>query len=275
MQAIHKPLHKRCDFWAAIGLPIAIALIVLTTIIIAEPKLTSCFTSACYAFAFQLFKIPIALLALPLPLAGIVAAYHRSIETQAQIEITIQNNTFSNYLKHRDEFGKLFDAAKPVLPIANFQFGSVQRLYREIFSENSYTKLSFTPNEIDMECFFNEVDKIISFCEGVLVSEHPEEQEIFEYFRQVVGGLELVRVICGTADTYFDFEGSCLEFPFEERSHVDYFLTITLVASRISLFCGSDKIYGSDSWEVGNADAFEDFIKKHGARYDPPTLRTS
>jgi len=112
----HKHLAKTKTFrWALAG-PIVIGL-VLAVLIGCNTELGGmCFSSSCVQGFFDVFKFPVAIMGLSLPLVAMAAAIHRSIEAAAQIEVAsrqygeaIVNNRFGNYLKHREGFEKLID----------------------------------------------------------------------------------------------------------------------------------------------------------------------
>ncbi|EHR7166278.1 hypothetical protein ACWLZS_004596 [Vibrio parahaemolyticus] len=50
------------------------------------------------------FKLPLAFLALSIPIGAIFAANHRSEQTKAQISLSTEQNKFTNYYKHLEEF---------------------------------------------------------------------------------------------------------------------------------------------------------------------------
>lgn len=55
---------------------------------------------------FSVLKVPLAILALLIPSIAILAANHRSVQSAEMMKLTQAQNTFSNYYKHREEFGK-------------------------------------------------------------------------------------------------------------------------------------------------------------------------
>jgi hypothetical protein len=61
----------------------------------------------------NLFKLPIGISSLSLPLAAVVAANHRSMQTAKQILEQNSQNIFSNHLEHRRYFGNFMDERKP------------------------------------------------------------------------------------------------------------------------------------------------------------------
>ena len=134
----HKPLHRRIDFRASIGIPIALGLVVAALIYINEGGLSACFTASCFIYAWDTFKAPLAISAISIPLASLVSSYHRSIETNMQIALTIKNNTFSNYMSHRSDFVEGFKSFGGRV----FYIGDVERLYHRIFPKNSFSYFS-------------------------------------------------------------------------------------------------------------------------------------
>lgn len=55
---------------------------------------------------FSVFRFPLALAALIIPIIALLAANHRSEQTKEQIRVTNEQNVFSNYYKHIEEFNK-------------------------------------------------------------------------------------------------------------------------------------------------------------------------
>lgn len=52
------------------------------------------------------FRFPLGILAIIIPVIALLAANHRSEQTKEQIKVTNEQNIFSNYYKHIDEFSK-------------------------------------------------------------------------------------------------------------------------------------------------------------------------
>lgn len=77
----------------------------------------------------QMFKLPLGIASLALPIVAVVAANHRSMQTAQQIKAQNSQNIFSNHLEHKDFFAKFIDERKP--------FGSLTiqtaRLYEALF----------------------------------------------------------------------------------------------------------------------------------------------
>jgi len=55
---------------------------------------------------FNVFKFPLSMLALIIPSVALIATNHRSEQTREQIRVTNNQNNFTNYYKHIEEFDK-------------------------------------------------------------------------------------------------------------------------------------------------------------------------
>jgi len=77
----------------------------------------------------NIFKLPIGIASLALPLAAVVAANHRSMQTAKQILEQNSQNIFSNHLEHRRYFGNFIEERKPF----KGQTVEVAALYETLF----------------------------------------------------------------------------------------------------------------------------------------------
>lgn len=258
------PLHERWDFIGAFLLPITLGVIIAASIAYAEPPYELCFNSECYSFALQLFKIPITVAATSLPIAGIVAAYHRSIETQTQIDLTIRNNTFANYIKHKDEFENMFvSLANAGFGLNKLAFGNVQRIYREIFPKNSYAELVLTPDNLSKKNFFSKLEVVLERCEKNMRLADPTENDIFEYFSSVHDGFLLFKVFNEEESVVLEFGGEVLSLPGTASGNASYYHALLGMVSRLEFFCGGDKNYTDNVVSLANREAFDEFTKKY------------
>lgn len=96
---------------------------------------------------FTLYKYPLSIMGLGIPLSAIAAAVHRSEETSLQIRATekqftetLKQNTFNNYIKHKEEFIELLEKMEVV---CDCKFSDPLHLYKQIFPKNNYKKLTF------------------------------------------------------------------------------------------------------------------------------------
>jgi hypothetical protein len=81
-----------------------------------------------------IFKVPLGILALVIPVVALLAANHRSEQTKAQIASNSEQNKFSNYFKHVEEFDKY---VKANIDSEIFAIPSLRQTHRILFP-NSY-----------------------------------------------------------------------------------------------------------------------------------------
>jgi hypothetical protein len=93
------------------------ALLITLIILVFTPNLKFNPSSEGWNNAIEIFKFPLGLLAVSIPLIALFAANHRSVQskaqmelTQSQIKLTQTNNYITNYYKHVDEFQKYLGA---------------------------------------------------------------------------------------------------------------------------------------------------------------------
>lgn len=153
------------SFWVAICVPVALACFVWGAMYGSGlPNL--CWSSDCFNYAFELFKVPLALLALIFPAVALVASHHRSVQTAAQIDrtekqtaLTEAKNNFENYIKHKELFDKRLDALAKELKL---NFIKKDELYNDVFHENSsLTFIPYVDNESDV--FLFSIGKLFSY----------------------------------------------------------------------------------------------------------------
>lgn len=179
-----KPLHRQPDFILSIAIPIFISILIGASIICAESSRELCFRADCYENFVQLFKIPFAILALAFPLAGMVAAYHRSIEANEQIKIAQTNNTFSNFIKHRDDFTEYLEEYLSQED-CKCELVEARKIYRLTYPENNYDKLETeVPGGLSNELLL-QIDNINKILEGMSTSKTYHDESIVELFWEV------------------------------------------------------------------------------------------
>ena len=88
----------------------------------------------------DLFKLPIAIAGLSIPLAALVASQHRSIQASRQIKLSTSQNNFSNYIDHRQLFDDFFRRSKKAN--ANIDNDSKWMVYQFLFPESANGDLS-------------------------------------------------------------------------------------------------------------------------------------
>ncbi|VVQ30531.1 hypothetical protein PS943_01878 [Pseudomonas fluorescens] len=127
-------------FRAALLVPIMSGALLFLASSISNNSFTMCMASACINNFFELYKFPLSIIGLSVPLTAIVAALHRSAEAHLQIEETLKQNTFNNYIKHQEEFFKLLEKIELK---CSCRFTDPLTLYRHIFSKNNYSYFTF------------------------------------------------------------------------------------------------------------------------------------
>ena len=78
----------------------------IAIIIVCSSNLTFNWGYEGFNLFFTVFKFPLSIAALIIPVIALLAANHRSEQTKEQIRVTHEQNVFSNYYKHIDEFTK-------------------------------------------------------------------------------------------------------------------------------------------------------------------------
>ncbi|MCG6359171.1 hypothetical protein K6U58_11335 [Vibrio fluvialis] len=95
-----------------------------------------------------IYKIPLGILALIIPIVALLAANHRSEQTKKQIEVTNNQNQFSNYYKHIEEFGKYFDQISD--KITYIKEHDYRHLHSIIFPESMTGKYRTSDNFVEI-----------------------------------------------------------------------------------------------------------------------------
>ena len=145
-----RKLSKSPLFWIALLFPIVSGVLLFVVSFISNNNYVKCFTSECVNNFFDLYKFPLSIFGLSVPLTAIVAALHRSEEANLQIEETLKQNTFNNYIKHQEDFFKLLEKIESK---CSCRFTDPLTLYRRIFPKNNYSSFTFaahTKQETDI-----------------------------------------------------------------------------------------------------------------------------
>lgn len=83
-----------------------IAAAILSLVIAYNSELSPSFSYEGVNFFVEAFRVPLAILALIIPMVALLASNHRSEQTIKQIKSATSQNTFSNHYKHLEEFEK-------------------------------------------------------------------------------------------------------------------------------------------------------------------------
>ncbi|WP_182038966.1 hypothetical protein [Vibrio alginolyticus] len=110
----------------------------ISIVIICNTPITWDFSADGFNYFISTFRFPIAILALIIPIIALLAANHRSEQTKEQIRAANQQNIFTNYYKHLEEFKKYVDT----LNIPSVTDIEIRKLHRKLFPDALYGDLS-------------------------------------------------------------------------------------------------------------------------------------
>ncbi len=141
--------------------PIAVAFF-LTIIALSGADVTTDWSFDGFNEFVDLFKLPIGVAGLSIPLGALVASHHRSVQSASQITAQESQNIFSNFLKHKEYFGKYLDEEK--ILSGDFSFRAKdKKLYQALFplaqkgnrefilAEDRQMRLTIALNELSAE----------------------------------------------------------------------------------------------------------------------------
>jgi len=130
-------LTKSGVLWMIISIGGGLALLIAGMIVY------NAFSGSCLNNFLDNMKFPMTLITATFALAGFWALIFRSNQTQKQIQVTIDNNTFNNFIAHKKEFNEILkeieDQYKCIIIDKSF-------IYKKIFPENSPTSMTFKSN---------------------------------------------------------------------------------------------------------------------------------
>lgn len=155
------------------------------------------------------FKVPLGILALIIPVVALLAANHRSEQTKAQIESTRQQNTFSNFYKHIEEFEKYVEAH---IDKSTTTFNSMRGSHRVIFPNAISGDYSVGNNLLNtINGFMNDLVNLVGYFHGG----HPKKE--IDTIYQIQKTLEEIDQLIGINSTVsgveIDSEGSKITIP--------------------------------------------------------------
>ncbi|ELV8587877.1 hypothetical protein ACWOVX_000954 [Vibrio vulnificus] len=95
--------------WVVVAIHVFFAVLAFVTICVNTPLQWNLSANGFNSF-ISIFRFPLSILALIIPVVALLAANHRSEQTKEQIRVSNYQNVFQNYYKHLDEFIKYSDA---------------------------------------------------------------------------------------------------------------------------------------------------------------------
>ncbi len=236
-------------------------------IIHAEPKMTSCYTSQCIQTFFNTFKFPIAIMGSSLPLVAMIAAIHRSLEANHQINLVsaqyaenIKNNRFGNYLKHREGFDKIIQAVcthdakgKDMEIIVDSA-----TLYGEVFPSSGYRNVDW--NGEWSQAWLNKVNSAAEKMVSEMKKASTDDFNASAFFQ---AGTTLVRTLRITSEPFISI-GLKGKVPILLPNHPDIGISIMSgFANSIGILIVIRSYLGhNDSGDLMMGDWFEETVNK-------------
>lgn len=193
----HRHLVRTFSFWLALAFPLGSAFILSALIFNSVEVNGFCFTPDCISNFLELYKLPIAIAGLSLPLVAMIASLHRSREAALQIDLgqqqfgeALKNNIFGNYLKHRDGFFTLLDRyskeeSMEKLAIKIDQSG----LYVALFPKNSFSTLNFKGSGAHWEKLESSINNLYSSYSQLGTGAEVDPVLFFQQYSDCVAGL--------------------------------------------------------------------------------------
>ena len=169
----HKHLAETCEFRLSLAVPLVSAAALGALIAFNEGFMSLCFQSVCVQTFFTIYKFPIAIAGLCLPLVALVAAIQRSKEAAVQIEYASRqldevqlNNRFGNYLKHREGFDKLISdhCAQSNAAIDRGVYFESPTVYNKLFPGSGFNNPSWVGScdEVVMKGYDEKVSRLLA-----------------------------------------------------------------------------------------------------------------
>lgn len=140
LQLNERKLSEQWMFWLSISIPLALS-ITLSIPLWLQTKIN--ISAEGYDNFLQIFKLPIGVLSLSIPLVAIVAHIHRTIQTAEQIQTTRRKNAADSFFSHHkfmiEALGKVAtkDIALSNCPV-EYKIGDPYQLYDNFFTHSSY-----------------------------------------------------------------------------------------------------------------------------------------
>ena len=155
--AKHDSILKCKVFWTLGGVGLFLAVVCAAIInyqLSKSPLYSTCeafFLPHCLENLVSNMRVPIGILTVTLTLLGFWALIFRSGQTARQIELTsnqieltINHNTFTNFLAHKKAFMELLGGLEEEYEV---RFSNKENLYRKLFPRNAPNNVDFTGHE--------------------------------------------------------------------------------------------------------------------------------
>jgi hypothetical protein len=178
-----KSLSEWPMFWLSITLPFSIATSI-AIIIVCNSNLEFSLDYRGFNSFVEIFKVPIAIVAIMVTLAAFLATIHRSAQTRQQIIGANQQNTFSNYFKHIEEFEKYISTS---VVDRSIHCQNLRMTHKYLFPKSMYG--DYSVNEEFMSIIGREYSSCISQLQRF---NQAGDKPIFDIFYDVYSSIDHV-----------------------------------------------------------------------------------
>jgi hypothetical protein len=118
--------------------------------------LIQCYTATCFNNSVTNYKVPLGILSILIPIIAVFAANHRSEQTKRQIVLSQEQNNFTNYYKHLEEFEKFYKSKTHEAEMNGFRspfmLSNIEKSHFSLFQgsrDGNYKILEDTRKRID------------------------------------------------------------------------------------------------------------------------------
>jgi uncharacterized integral membrane protein len=163
---------------------LSLVAVIIATIIVCNSNLEVELDYRGFNSFVEIFKVPIAILAITVTLAAFLATIHRSAQTREQIITANKQNIFSNYFKHIEEFEKYISAS---IVDTHVHFQNLRMTHKFLFPKSIYGDYSVNDE------FLNLIDKEYSrFVSQLQRFNQAGEKPIFDIFHDIYSSIDHV-----------------------------------------------------------------------------------
>lgn len=120
---------------------------IASIVIVLNSRLAPNFSFEGFNQVLTVFKVPLGILAITIPIIALLAANHRSEQTKEQMRLASENNNFSNYFKHLSEFQLHLERTTKFCK--HFELTNTKHFHLKIFPNSKSGNYHASSNEID------------------------------------------------------------------------------------------------------------------------------
>ncbi|ELI1839073.1 hypothetical protein RQV73_001740 [Vibrio fluvialis] len=174
-----KSLIELKILWFVVGGFICFATVV-ALIVGMNSQITPDYSYAGFNHALVVFRVPLAILALIIPIVALLAANHRSEQTKEQIRVANEQNSFSNYYKHIEEFEKYLNK----IWNSKLHTSSPRKMHKVLFPNARYGDFSIADSV--WESFNSMVTRFVEQSTELTTCSKPDQNRILVEMQHTV-----------------------------------------------------------------------------------------